>query len=234
MNDPETVAREPEAAAAELECARCGSPASPHQEYCLECGARLPPPDTELAGPGARAREGARESLLTVFVAFVVAVIAAAAVVAVQMTRDDTEQPLLVETRPAPAEPPATGEGPTETALPPGGTIPGEEEPELPPEEPVPEPPQQQLIGWPEGTDGFTVILASIPTSSGRAPATARAREARDAGLPEVGVLVSAEFASLRPGYFVVFSGVYATRAEAEDALPTAGTPEAYVGEVTR
>jgi len=236
MSEPGPPPDAPEAAPA-LECERCGSAASPHQEYCLECGARLPPPDAAALGPAGRVREGARESLLTVLVAFLVAVVAAAAVVAVQVTRDETEQPLLVQTHPEATAPTAT-EPDVETALPPDETAPPEEEPLPPEEEPEPEPPppppQQQILTWPENTDGFTVILASIPTSAGRAAATARARQARDEGLPDVGVLASGEFASLRPGYFVVFSGVYETRAEAEGALAAAGVQEAYVGEVTR
>ena len=35
------------------------------------------------------------------------------------------------------------------------------------------------------------------------------AQEALRSGLPEVGVLDSGEFASLHPGYYVVFSGIY-------------------------
>ena len=56
--------------------------------------------------------------------------------------------------------------------------------------------------------------------SRGRARrARARARE----GLPQVGVLDSSRYASLHPGYWIVFSGVYATEAEATSALEDAG-----------
>ena len=236
MSAPTT---EPDArtAAREVECLRCGSLASPQQEYCLECGARLPTPEELAAAAPARLREGARESLLTVLVAFVVAVIAAAAVIAVQVTRDEREQPLLVT--PVQTAQPAE-EPPVETALPPDEQEPGEPEPGPEPEpepEPPPPPPTPQLITWPEGTDGWTVILAAIPTANGRAAATARARQALEAGLPDVGVLNSSEFASLHPGYFVVFSGVYATQAEAEDALGAAreaGNPDAYPRQIAR
>lgn len=78
------------------------------------------------------------------------------------------------------------------------------------------------VADWPSGTDGWTVALASYPQTGGRTAATARARKARAQGLPQVGVLDSSRYASLRPGYWVVFSGIYATEAEATSALETA------------
>ena len=52
--------------------------------------------------------------------------------------------------------------------------------------------------------------------------ALARARAARKKGLPQVGVLDSSRYASLHPGYWVVFSGVYTSEAEATSALEDA------------
>lgn len=75
---------------------------------------------------------------------------------------------------------------------------------------------------WPTDQDGWTVALASIPQSSGRAVAVGRARTARTRGLPQVGVLDSSRYASLHPGYWIVFTGVYASEAEATSALETA------------
>lgn len=75
---------------------------------------------------------------------------------------------------------------------------------------------------WPTDQDGWTIALAAIPQSSGRAVAVARARTARTRGLPQVGVLDSSRYASLHPGYWIVFSGVYASEAEATSALETA------------
>jgi hypothetical protein len=226
-------------APAEPECPRCGSAASPQQDYCLECGARLPVAEAAAAGPAAQVRSGARESLLTVLVAFIVAVLAAAAVVAVQVARDDTESPFFVATNAEGLEEPRQETPPIETALPPEEEEPFEEEPlEEEPLEEEPQPPQQQeLVDWPADLDGWTVILASVPTSDGREAAVTRARQARDGGLPEVGVLTSAEFASLHPGYFIVFSGVYSTQAEAQSAVPAArdgGFADAYPRQITR
>jgi hypothetical protein len=69
--------------------------------------------------------------------------------------------------------------------------------------------PRPQFVDWPPSQDGYTVVIASMPTTSGRSVAVRKAREALAARLPEVGVLDSGEFSSLHPGYYVVFSGIY-------------------------
>jgi hypothetical protein len=84
---------------------------------------------------------------------------------------------------------------------------------------------------WPSGESGFTLVLASVVEAQGRTEADAAAQRATTAGLPEVGVLRSSDFSSLRPGYWVAYSGVYDTDAEARAALATAvaaGFPDAY------
>ncbi len=75
------------------------------------------------------------------------------------------------------------------------------------------------LADWPTGADGWTIALASLPQTSGRAAAVARARAARSKGLTQVGVLDSSRYASLHPGYWIVFSGVYGSEAEATSEL---------------
>jgi hypothetical protein len=75
---------------------------------------------------------------------------------------------------------------------------------------------------WPSGEDGWTIALASLPQTGGRAPALARASSARRKGLDAVGVLDSSRYASLHPGYWIVFSGIYASEAEATSALEAA------------
>jgi hypothetical protein len=77
-------------------------------------------------------------------------------------------------------------------------------------------------IEWPADVRGWTVVLVSLPRADGADAAAQRAQRAVDVGLPEAGYLVSDRFASLHPGYFVIFTGVYPTRAEAEAAVPTA------------
>ena len=80
-------------------------------------------------------------------------------------------------------------------------------------------------------------MLESIPLAAGRAFAASRARAARQAGLPRVGVLVSSDYPSLHPGYYVLFSGVYATGSQAAAAVVSAhtrGFPDAYQARVSR
>lgn len=78
------------------------------------------------------------------------------------------------------------------------------------------------VADWPTDEDGWTIALAAIPQTSGRARAVSRARAARAKGLPQVGVLDSSRYASLHPGYWIVFTGVYSSEAEATSALDDA------------
>jgi hypothetical protein len=75
---------------------------------------------------------------------------------------------------------------------------------------------------WPTDEEGWTIALASLPQTKGRAAALERARAARRKKLPQVGVLDSSRYASLHPGYWIVFSGVYSSEAEATSALEDA------------
>lgn len=63
---------------------------------------------------------------------------------------------------------------------------------------------------WPGGS-GFTVILAS---KGSEAEARSLQSQATAAGL-DAGVLYSSNFRSLRPGYWVVFSGTFSTATDA-------------------
>jgi stage II sporulation protein D len=88
---------------------------------------------------------------------------------------------------------------------------------------------------WPAGRSGYTVVLDSIPESSGEKAARAEATNAARSGLPSVGVLRSSDFSSLRPGYWVVFTGVYGSAGQAAAAARTASGryPAAYARQVT-
>lgn len=66
------------------------------------------------------------------------------------------------------------------------------------------------LGDWPGGS-GFTAILASLPSE---AEAVSTQAEATTRGL-DAGMLYSSNFSSLRPGYWVVFSGSFADASEA-------------------
>jgi hypothetical protein len=172
------------------DCPRCGTRALAGQEYCLECGIRLPG-----AGPVGRVR-GRRAWLLRAGVAFTIALGgAAAAVAATDGGRDSAE----VVT--------ATGGFAT---LPTTSTLAS------------PEGRPAGIVEWPVGEEGWTIVLASIPQTEGRRVAVARTREARRKRLSPVGILDSSRYASLHPGYWVVFTGIFGSEAEATSALQPA------------
>jgi len=93
----------------------------------------------------------------------------------------------------------------------------------------------QKLIAWP-ASNGYTIVLASLPLPQGAAAAQAKALAAVKAGLPQVGVLVSSSYPTLQPGYYVVFSGVFASLAEAQSSLQAAKAafPAAYARPIVR
>lgn len=220
-------------------CPRCGAPYDPYQEYCLECGLRLPSPY------GVRGEMWTRESplwLWAALAALLLVALVAGAIVAVAATRGDEESEPKASIPVVTTGPGTTGtvgvitQPPTVTINPPTttfattstlstttlGTTTGTTT-------------TGGTVTWPAGKDGFSVFLRSVPTSEGRSAADAEAARARNRGLPQVGVLNSSDYSSLRPGYWVVFTGIYDTQQQANAALPNArsrGYPLAYVREV--
>ena len=80
-------------------------------------------------------------------------------------------------------------------------------------------------------------MIASIPArGTGLKDANATAKEVVARGLSEVGVLVSSRFASLHPGYYVVFAGIYSSLEDAQTAVSrvTSKFPNAYARQITR
>ena len=168
----------------DVTCPRCGAAAAETQEYCLQCGLRLPgravrdraaprakdrPPAPAHAGRRSRWRRGAR-----------------------------SPQPeTTARRRPRSC---STG-GSVTVAAPATGP---------------------KLAAWPAKTDAWTIVLQSIPKTKGRAGAVAVADAARQRGLLRVGILDSGRFASLHPGYWTVFTGVYETQPDANGALQQA------------
>jgi hypothetical protein len=174
------------------DCPRCGARLVARQEYCLECGARLP------GDPGlGRSRSGGVRWRLRTFAALLVALGGAA--VAVAATSGGRESADILT---------ATGGFatlPTTSTLP----SPGEDGP-------------AGIVEWPAGEEGWTIALASLPQTEGRRAAVARMRQARRRGLSPVGILDSSRYASLHPGYWVVFGGIYGSEAEATSSLQSA------------
>jgi hypothetical protein len=233
-------------------CPACGVAYEPLQEYCLECGTRLP---TNRGVVGFLAGEWQRrfswypgDWIWPVLLFLVLTIVSTAAAVAAGSARSSASS-TVVATNPlvtvGPAVPPATVPTATPTStLPtaPQPTISTDTLPRAPgaPSTSVvttPAPNPNALTDWPSGKSGYTDVLESLPEAGGRLNALARARAAKRAGLPAVGVLLSSGYSSLHPGYYVVFSGVYGSQSEASNALSAAhekGFPNAYQARVTR
>jgi hypothetical protein len=219
------------------DCPRCGAATEPGQEYCLECGTRVPAGRSVLTTVGRAWRRRLRwypgDWLPIVLALLVIAALAtAAAVYAARGEEEAAPGRTVVATSPPDVTGTAGGTGPTETE--PVASVPTQVTPTAtrPTDGPGPGAP----VEWPADQDGFTVVLASMPVSGGREPALRNARSAIRSGLKEVGVLDSEAFASLHPGYYVVFAGVYANLQEAQNAVPDArdaGFANAYAREIT-
>ena len=224
-------------------CPRCGASYGPDQEYCLECGQRLRPAGGVF---GRLASEWQRrfswypgDWIWPVLLFLLIAV--AGATAAIVLADAGPGNSTLVATQGGPPHSPTTAPETATVALPsvPSGTPSGAPStPTAPPPATTTAPRPGTLTPWPAGQSGYTVVLESIPTSAnGRALALDRARSASRAGLPQVGVLDSSLYSSLHPGYSVVFSGIYDSRAQADRALVAAnakGFSAAYVRQITR
>jgi hypothetical protein len=224
-------------------CPNCGAPHDVYQEYCLECGRRLPG-----AYVGGRYAEVWRRDspiwLWAALAALLLVALVSGAVVALAAT-DDGKSSEPGTSIPVVSTAPSTTSTVGVVTTPPTITI---------------NPPTTTLgtttfstttfgtttfgtttttgsnVTWPPKKHGFTVVLKSVPTSNGRSQAEAAADKARTNGLSQVGILNSTDFSSLNPGYYVTFTGIYDTESQANAALPNArskGFPTAYVREVS-
>ena len=207
-------------AADERRCPRCESTHADGQEYCLECGARLPAGQGPMAALGSawRRRLGwyPGDWVWPALLALLVAA-AAGVVSAVWLTdRSSSAVGTLVRTDPGPTTPAPTRTAPEPTASVPAATPTA---PATTPRPPGGRSTPQKLATWPAGKDGWTIVLDSVPARNGRAGAVAEAEQALHLGLKQVGVLDSAKVPSLHPGYFVVFAGIYDSQAEAQSHI---------------
>jgi hypothetical protein len=187
------------------------------QRYCLECGERLVPMSSVLSGapqsqaaaapgaPGAPTPPGAappstggperNNNTLTVIAG--VGVLLLALGVGVLIGRANS--PKQAST-PAPVISVAS---PTSTAT---ATTPASE--------------AAFTSDWPSGKNGYTVQLQTLAEPGTTVAAVEAAKSAASAkGAKSVGALKSEEFSSLTAGSYVVYSGVYQGKPEAEKAL---------------
>jgi hypothetical protein len=162
----------------------------------------------------------------------------AGATAAIVLTDAGAQNNTIVATEGGPPHTPTTAPETATVTLPSVSTAAGPPStPSNPPPPTTTAPAPGSLTAWPTGESGFTVVLESIPTSAGRSLAISRARAASRAGLPQVGVLDSGRYSSLHPGYYVVFSGIYTSRGQADSAQAAAaekGFRLAYSREITR
>jgi hypothetical protein len=216
-----TPEREAALAATELACPRCGARRAREQEYCVECGLRLPPLDGTV--PALRRRWLRRfgwypgDWLWTSLATLLVAI--AGTVVAIAIVHGD--RAAAGRTVVAPTLPGVGAQAPPVTT----------------PVAPSHRPNRNGRLVWPAGRNGWTIVLVSYPKAGSRAPALRTSARAAKASLPQVGVLDSSLYPSLQPGYFVVFTGIYASQDLANAALATAqqaGFAGAYVRQIAR
>jgi hypothetical protein len=212
-------------------CPRCGARVEPGQEYCLECGLRQPGGGLAARVETAWRRRVSRRLpgwLLPILAALLVAAVMTGVAILISQGNDD-EPEVINATGPSSISTPTTETVPTEPATTEEAvteTTPSESEP----------PPEPQLVDWPPSQNGYTIVIASLPASSGRAQAIRKAREVLATDLPEVGVIDSGEFSSLHPGYYVVFSGIYADQRAALSGIGAVQGlyPAAYIRQISR
>jgi hypothetical protein len=211
-------------------CPRCGARRTTDQRYCLDCGLLLPEVEGRVAGlrrrwlrvlgwyPG--------DFVWAALLGLCVAAAGAAAAIVISERRADTgSQAFEAATAAIPVRAPA--------AVPPArlrahaGKLPK-----------APEPGRRSgRLTWPRNANGWTIVLVSYPKATGRREALDTATRAARARLAQVGILDSGRFASLQPGYFVVFAGIYGSKTDADAAVATvrgAGFPGAYSRQIAR
>jgi hypothetical protein len=191
----------------------CGAPLAPDQRYCLQCGERRAPVSAFLRGaepntPSAPLSPptigpplttlpagGARRNNNTLTVIAGVGVLLLAMGVGVLIGRAGGSKQVQ-----APAEVITVGSSAGS-----GATTGAAEE--------------TFTDDWPSGTKGYTVQLEKLPEgTTAKAVETAKTEETSK-GAGSVGALKSEDFTSITGGGYIVYSGVYHKRSEAQKAL---------------
>lgn len=211
----ESIASTPHSVGAAEHCARCGAPLAEDQRYCLECGERRTPmssvllggpPSPDAARPEAAVRppsgsgslpagNAGRGNAVTVIAGVGVLLLAMGVGVLIGRAGASKQsaapaQVISVGATPAGSVPSSSAEGSSFTDE------------------------------WPSGTSGYTVQLQTLPQASTQVSAVEAAKSSAGAkGAKGVGALKSEDFSSLAAGNYVIYSGVYHKKAEADAAL---------------
>jgi len=215
-------------------CPRCGAARGADDRFCLDCGAPLP----EVTGGRAALRRSwirrigwyPGDWVWPALLALLIAVAGAAVAIAVSKRREPTASAVFNVPATVSVQSPVQVTAPaTTTSTHATGTLPTPPEPGTGAE-------RNGRYVWPTNENGWTVVLTSYPKATGRQAALAAADTAAK-GLQRVGILDSGSFASLQPGYLVVFAGIYPSQADADAAVPTArqaGFRAAYTRQISR
>jgi hypothetical protein len=219
-------------AAADGTCPRCGTARAHDQRYCLGCGLALPVVSGRL--PALRRRWIRRfgwypgDWVWASLATLVVAAAGAAAAIAVSDARNSSPHRFAVAAAPVSVGEPAIASAPSASAA----TVDTSKLPTAP----EPGTASGRTV-WPAGESGWTIVLVSYPKAFGHDQALQTARKAAKAGLAQAGVIDSSRYASLQPGYYVVFAGIYGSKADADAGVATArqaGFGGAYSRQIAR
>jgi hypothetical protein len=211
----EPIARSAQPAGRTRACSLCGATLADDQRYCLQCGERRPPTSSLLAAshpagafgpsgatppappaaatsPAGGEGSAARQNALLVLAGVGVLLLALGVGVLIgrsSVGKQGSLAPQVVSVASTPAASPAAAEATFSS-------------------------------DWPSGTSGYTVQLQMLPASSTKVSAVEAAKAAASAkGAKGVGALRSDDFSSLKAGSYVIYSGVYHTKAQAQRAL---------------
>jgi hypothetical protein len=202
-------------------CPACGAPIAPDQRYCLECGERqvarseflmataalTPPPAEPPAHVAAPPEDSRRNTLLVLALIALLLVATGLGVLIGKSGKGPVYHPVIINSGSGSAGAASTQS--SETA-----SFKGD---------------------WPSGKSGFTVQLETLPSSSTTAAVEAAKSAATAKGAANVGALKGEEFSSIGSTEFVIYSGEYGSKADAQKALGAlkAKFPAAKVLEVS-
>jgi hypothetical protein len=210
-------------------CPNCGAPMAADQRYCLQCGTRrgesrvpeayLAPPAAAANGSAAATRDAAPARQASdpspLGAVLGIALLGGMLLIGVLLGRgeDETVTTTTVtagQQASAAAPPAAAGGGETAAPL---------------------------VSEWPTGTDGWTVQLQTLPKAeSSEADVAAAKDDLAAGGVPDASVLDSDLYPSLPAGNWVLYSGVYTSKGDANQALDglSVSAPDAEVVEVSQ